>query len=249
MKKLEFIMGMPVIIEICDDDVKDNVFEKIFDYFRYVDEKYSPFKPESEVSLVNRGKLKIRDVSSELQEILELCDKTNEATDGYFDPFFEGTFDPSGMVKGWAIYNASKILDNLKIKNYYVNAGGDIQTSGHSQKGEPWQIGIRNPFNTSENVKVVMLTGEGIATSGTYEKGEHIYNPKGSIQDEIISLTVIGPNIYEADRFATPAFAMGKKGIDFVEKRPGIEGYMIDKKGIATYTSGFEKYVKPIDSR
>ena len=55
-------------------------------------------------------------------------------------------------------------------------------------------------------------------------------------------MTVIGPNVYEADRFATPAFAMGKKGIDFVENLPGLEGYMVDKDGIATMTSGFEKY-------
>jgi len=58
---------------------------------------------------------------------------------------------------------------------------------------------------------VVYVTDEGIATSGTYLRGEHIYNPKtGEAASEIVSLTVIGPNIYEADRFATAAFAMVK---------------------------------------
>ena len=53
---------------------------------------------------------------------------------------------------------------------------------------------------------------------------------------------MIGPNIYEADRFATAAFAMGARGIHFIEKFLDLEAYMINQKGIATMTSGFEKY-------
>ena len=54
---------------------------------------------------------------------------------------------------------------------------------------------------------------------------------------------MVGPDIYEADRFATAAFAMGPAGINFIEQLPGLEGYMIDPNEIATYTSGFERYV------
>ena len=84
-----------------------------------------------------------------------------------------------------------------------------------------------------------------MATSGTYIRGQHIYNPFERSQPitEIVSLTVIGPNVYEADRFATAAFAMGRVCIDFIEQQNGLEGYMIDQDGIATLTSGFEKYL------
>jgi FAD:protein FMN transferase len=86
---------------------------------------------------------------------------------------------------------------------------------------------------------------EGVATSGTYIRGLHIYDPKKDNQpvNEIVSLTVIGPNIYEADRFATAAFAMGKNGINFIENLPGFEGYMVDNDKKATLTTGFEKYI------
>ena len=57
------------------------------------------------------------------------------------------------------------------------------------------------------------------------------------------SLTVIGPNVYEADRFATAAFAMGREGLRFIEEQPGLEGYMIDRSGMASYTSGFDRVV------
>ena len=59
----------------------------------------------------------------------------------------------------------------------------------------------------------------------------------------IMSLTVVGPDVYEADRFATAAFAMGRAGIEFIEARPGLEGYLVDRTGQATLTSGFSGYV------
>ena len=60
-----------------------------------------------------------------------------------------------------------------------------------------------------------------------------------------VGLTVIGPDILEADRFATAAFAMGRPGIGFIEERPELEGYMVDAGGRATFTSGFEDYCAP----
>jgi thiamine biosynthesis lipoprotein len=90
------------------------------------------------------------------------------------------------------------------------------------------------------------VSDQAVATSGTYIRGNHIYSPKEKdrTEFEIVSMTIIGPNIYEADRFATAAFAMGSKGIHFIETLPDLEAYMINKKGIATMTTGFEKYIE-----
>jgi thiamine biosynthesis lipoprotein len=146
---------------------------------------------------------------------------------------------------GWAIHNASLILRKKGFKNFYVEIAGDIEVSGLNSEGKKWAIGIRNPFNKKENVKVVYLSDKGIATSGNYERGDHIYNPKERKQaTEITSFTVIGPNIYEADRFATACFAMGEKGINFIKNFPDFEGYMIDHNKIATFTSGFNQYLE-----
>ena len=87
--------------------------------------------------------------------------------------------------------------------------------------------------------------GKGVATSGNYTRGDHIYNPHtgryGS--DDIVSLTVIGPDVLEADRYATAAFAMGREGIYFIERMAGLEGYEIDAHGTARMTSGLGKYL------
>ena len=239
------MMGMPIIVEIVDASANDEAFNAVFDYFQYVDEKFSTYKDNSEIMRINRHELKLEDASEDMQTIFALADQTRQETYGYFDIRHQGSIDPSGIVKGWAIYNAAELLWRLGFKNFYVDAGGDIQAVGKNDQGQDWRVGIRNPFNIQQIVKVVSASNCGVATSGTYIRGQHIYNPQNDAQtiDEIVSITVIGSNIYEADRFATAAFAMGKNGIAFIENLHGFEAYMIDANGIATLTSGFTRYV------
>jgi thiamine biosynthesis lipoprotein len=244
MRQTRILMGMPISVEIVDHGVPEAVFDDVFDYFRYVDEKFSTYKKSSEITSINEGRLDEKDWSSDMRLIFDLSEKTKEETDGYFDiknPL--GICDPSGIVKGWSIFNAAKILKEKGVKNFYVDAGGDIQPNGNNAGGDKWSVGVKNPFNEREIIKVIYVSDEGVATSGTYIRGLHIYNPKDhKPMDKIVSLTVIGPNVYEADRFATAAFAMGLDGINFIEKLPGFEGYIIDKGGVATMTTGFNKY-------
>jgi len=238
-------MGMPITIEVVDPSVSAESINKVFDYFDYVDKKFSLYKETSEISKINLGKIKKSKHSHDMEEVFDLSEKTRLETDGYFDIRKNGKFDTNGLVKGWSIFNASKILSNEGFKNFYIEAGGDIQAIGQNAKNEKWKVGIRNPFNANEVVKVIAISNLGVATSGTYVRGQHIYNPHQANEPivEILSLTVIGPNVYETDRFATAAFAMGRKGIEFIDKLHGFEGYMIDKDGIATMTENFEKYV------
>ncbi len=245
MKHTKLIMGMPVTVEIIDTKVKYHVFQEIFNYFEYIDNTFSTYKEDSEISKINQGRLDKSQYSRDMQTIFDLAERTRQETEGYFDIYHEGKIDPSGIVKGWAIYQAALILKQKGFSDYYVEAGGDIQVAGLNSHHHAWIIGIRNPFNREEVIKVVSLKGKGIATSGTYIRGAHIYNPQDRTDSlsDIVSFTVIGPNVYEADRFATAAFAMGKKGINFIENLYGFEGYMIDKRGIATMTSGFNTYV------
>jgi thiamine biosynthesis lipoprotein len=240
-KRIALIMGMLVTVVVDGKETAKirNDIKKVLDYFQSVDEKYSPFKETSEVAKLNRGEK----VSDEMRKILRYAQDLKDRTGGYFDikkP--DGKIDPSGIVKGWAIAQAADILRKDGYGKFYVDAGGDAEIVGKN-----WKWGIRNPFNVAQIVKVLKLSNCGIATSGTYERGQHIYDPVGGkrVINDIVSMTVIGPSVYEADRFATPAFAMGKEGINFIEKMPGLEGYMIDKNGIATMTTGFDRYVEP----
>lgn len=248
MKQTRPLMGMPITVEIVDATATPDDLDQVYSYFASVDRIFSPYKPESEISRLNRGELSVAALSPEVSEVLRLCEETKRVTHGFFDIHNrQGIDDPCGLVKGWAIRNAASLIADAGFGHYYVEAGGDIQMSGKNAAGGSWRVGIRNPFRREEIVKVLLPEGRGVATSGTYERGQHIYNPFERERNitEIVSLTVIGPDVYEADRFATAAFAMGKAGIQFLETLKGFEGYMIDADGIATMTSGFSSFTLP----
>jgi FAD:protein FMN transferase len=244
MKQTRLLMGMPITIEVVEPEGTPELLDEVFAYFAWVDDTFSTYKDTSEISRLNRGELSVDGTSDDVRLILALSEETRRATDGFFDIMRDGRCDPSGIVKGWAIQQAADMLRERGYANFYVEAGGDAQLVGRKQ-GQPWKVGIRNPFNRAENVKVLELADCGIATSGTAVRGPHIYDPHHpeTPPQGVMSLTVIGPNVYEADRFATAAFAMGLDGIRFLQRLPGFEAYLIDTTARATYTRGFERYV------
>jgi thiamine biosynthesis lipoprotein len=244
MQETRLLMGMPITVAIVDAAASQADLDTVFAYLVAVDDTFSTYKPSSEISRINRGDLAIDDASAEMRRVLALGEQTKRETTGYFDIQRDGLYDPSGIVKGWAVHNAAIILKTRGFRDFYIDAGGDLQVCGTTY-GTLWRVGIRNPFNRDECVKVLGLSDCGVATSGTAIRGQHIYNPyaPGVPITDIVSLTVVGPNVYEADRFATAAFAMGAAGIRFIEDLPGFEGYMIDAQARATYTSGLERYV------
>lgn len=238
-------MGMPITVEVGDAGVTPHHLDAVFAYFAAVDDAFSTYKETSEISRLNRGELADDQYSADLREILALSEQTKRETRGYFDiRRDDGSLDPSGIVKGWAIRNAAQLLRDAQFRNFYVEAGGDIEVAG-TKDGQPWRAGIRSPFNRRENVKILALTDCGIATSGTAVRGQHVYNPhrRDTSLLDVVSVTVVAANVYEADRFATAAFAMGRDGIYFIERMPGLEAYMIDAAGQATYTTGFGRYL------
>ncbi len=221
---------------------------RVFDYFDYIDNKFSTFKDTSEISEINAGKLPYRQWSADMKTVFQLSEETKLVTNSYFDiSRKDRKYDPSGLVKGWAIFNASKIIESYGFCDFYLNVGGDIQANGKNEEGENWKIGIKDPFQTSNIIKRISVSDRGVATSGNYERGEHIYNPKEDHTParKIASLTVVGPNVYEADRFATAAFVMGSQGIDFIDALEGFEAYMVDQSGNGILTSGFDNYLEP----
>lgn len=237
-------MGMPARIQIVDADAKRRDLTAIVKYWAEIDRRFSPFKPKSELSRLNRNEVSRENSSLLMREILAHADETKQATGGYFDVTRpDGRLDPSGIVKGWAIWNAAKQLGQKGYRNFYLEIAGDIQAQGLNTLGEPWRIGIRNPLNSREIVKVVAFSNRGIATSGSELQGDHIYDPiRSQPLKKMVSVTVIGPNIFEADRMATAAFAMGANGLTFIEELPGFEAYAIFATGRARLTNGFHQY-------
>lgn len=227
-------MGMPVTVEVVRDDIRDEDIESIFCYLTKIDEHFSIYKSSSEIAKLNAGVISKKQLSFDAKLILQLADDTKFETRGYFDIKKDGIIDPSHLVKGWAVYNASQLLTRKGYNNFAIHAGGDVQVMGTNAEGNPWKVGICNPYSRHEIVKVLKVANKGVATVGIHNV-EQYRQPS-----TVASITVIGPNIYDADRYAAAAFAMGKNGIAFIEQMEGFEGYMINTNGTSYFTSKFE---------
>ena len=246
MNTTQAVMGMPITVQVAGapEAVAKSVTGQVFAWFRHVDRTFSTYKSGSQISLMNRGKLTAAKAAPEVREVLAACDRMRDRTDGYFDmrrP--DGQIDPSGYVKGWSIGRAGELLDAAGLENYCVEAGGDILVQGHNLDGGPWRVGIRNPTRHEEMVKVLHLTRGAVATSGAYERGEHIYDPhSGQAAQGPASVTVVGPDIAWTDVAATAAFAMGRAGADWLARQKGLNCYVIGHDGLASFTPGLRGY-------
>ena len=224
-------MGMPVSVTIRNGSEKD--IDDVYSFLSGVDAEFSPYKQTSAVSEMNtRGRAHIQ--SPRERALLQLAEKTRIETKGYFDiKTPRGGINPSGLVKGWAIHEAANILREKGITDFIVEAGGDVEVESTQ---EAWRIGIQNPFDAKTLAAVLDLTHGGIATSGTYERGAHIYNPHGKEDGmQLASVTVLAENVLDADRFATALFAMGEKAESFAKER-GLEYLIISGEGAVTYS-------------
>ena len=225
MRKVAQIMGMPVSIEV--PNLKDkSVIEAAFERLRAIDRQFSPYKQDSELSKYKRGELTELTLSSEMKFILHACRWAEEKTEGYFSAWYGDSCDPSGYVKGWAVAEAGRVIEEGGHKTYCIYAGGDILARSNS--GKVWQIGIQDPTDKKKILNKLSITNGAVATSGNYERGKHIINPKTKKPaDELLSITVVGPDIIRADILATAAFAMGKKGLSFIKKQKGYKALSV----------------------
>src|SRR3984893_3716781 len=132
MRRVQEVMGMPVTVHVVQAAVEGTAVDGVFDDFALLDKTFSQFLAESDVSRINRGELRVEDANQLLSQALDLCRLYERATDGYFSAWIAGRFDPSGLVKGWAIDPARSILDRYGYRDFFVDAGGDVQTHGRN---------------------------------------------------------------------------------------------------------------------
>ena len=160
--------------------------------------------------------------------------------------------DFGGIAKGWAAHKATQ-----KLKLYgpaLVDAGGDIAISGLQADGQPWPIGIVNPFLPDQNLHTLRLGRCGIATSGRdyrrWKQGDnwkhHIIDPRTGepAETDVFSVTIIAPTVIEAEMAAKVILISGNQGgLAWLEARPSLAGLLVLDDGRRLYSANFEKYV------
>ncbi len=239
MHRVQTVMGIPVSIDIPAASQEVD-FTPAFDRLQSIDLRFSTYKPDSELSHYRDGSLRESQIGKELVDIKKACAKFESVTDGYFSAYYDGTFDPTGYVKGWAIQQTADAISNQGFLTYLINAGGDILAASDGIKH--WNIGLQHPLDKQAVFGTVSLTNGAVATSGTYERGNHIINPHTHLPTtELVSATVYGPSIIVSDVFATACQAMGPvKACQFIDAQPGYEGFFVSRNGDIVTSAGFK---------
>jgi thiamine biosynthesis lipoprotein len=234
-------MGTIVGVDVRDPGLPPELLDAVFAYLHDIDRRFSTFKPDSEISRLGRAELTVAEASPDVRAVLALCDDLCRTSGGYFDAWAhrsDGRLDPSGVVKGWSIEEAARKIEAAGGLNFSINGGGDVVARGGPEPGRAWRVGIRHPKRADRVAAVLAINDGAVATSGAYERGDHIVDPHTRRPPRgLLSVTVVGPSLTYADAYATTAFAMGPEGLAWVAGHVGYGAYGITADERVIWTS------------
>ena len=234
-------MGTVITVDVRDMGLPGSAMDAVFAWFHDVDATFSTFRPDSAISRLSRGELREHECSADVREVLALCEEVRVCSNGSFDIRRGGGIDPLGLVKGWSVERASTMLEAAGARNFFIDAGGDVVVRGRPEPGRTWRLGIRHPEQADRVAAVLAIRDVAVATSGTYERGAHIVDPRsGSPPSGLLSLTVVGPSLTFADAYSTAAFVMGDRGAPWVAGIDGYDALAITTQRRTVWTPGLE---------
>jgi len=173
-------MGTVITVDVRDADLPESALDAVFAWFHDVDETFSTFRTDSEISRLSRGELREHQCSPTCERSSPSARRSDCAareastSDGWRDR-------PPRLVKGWSVDRASTMLEVAGARNFFIDAGGDVVVRGRPEPGRTWRLGIRHPEQTDRVAAVLAIRDVAVATSGTYERGAHIVDPRSGL--------------------------------------------------------------------
>jgi len=227
--------------------------------FAGLDETFSLYRADSEASRLARAEIKLPDASGEMRRLYADAVGWRLLTEGAFTPERpDGVLDLSGIVKGYAIQEAGTSLLALGLRDWCLNAGGDVLVSGSPGAGspgsgsdEPWRAGIVDPQDRRTLIAGYPLGGANLAlaTSGSAERGDHIWAAGAGAPaasgvrgaPAFRQVSVAAADIVTADVLATAIVAGGMPMLDRATDGWNIEVLAVQAGGELLATPGFRR--------
>ena len=184
------IMGLPMSIHVRGPLAREAAVEwavdAAFDELRADDAMFSTWQRDSPVSRIRDGRDSLVDAHPRIRRVAALCELAGQRTGGAFsawlpDPYRTVRFDPTGLVKGWAVEQALdglvRRLDELGDHDVLINAGGDLAVHCRRADTPDWVIAVEDPRDQRRTLQRLELRTGAVATSGTAARGQHITDP------------------------------------------------------------------------
>ncbi|WP_235530639.1 FAD:protein FMN transferase [Phycicoccus sp. Root563] len=207
------VMGLPVSAHVrgrVDTPEVEAAVGQVWSTLQKVDALFSTWRTDSELMRLRRGELDGALAHPWHEEVALLCAEAQRRTAGLFTASYPGAggYDPTGLVKGWAVAKAAAHLANVPGISFCLNAGGDLVAgAGRDTRPSTWRVGIEDPARPGIVAATLDLATGGLATSGTAARGAHIADPRsGGAVERTGSATVWGPSLLWADVWATALF-------------------------------------------
>ena len=245
MRHVEHCMGTVFSIDVRDPGDWTAAVAEVVAWLHRVDAVFSTYREDSDISRIRRGELRVDDADPDVGAVLDLCAQAQAATGGAFSAMLHGRLDPTGLVKGWSVEQASAILRRRGSANHVINGGGDVRAAGEAEPGRPWGVGISDPAAPREVLAVVHARDLAVATSGVAERGLHIVDPftGGPAAQDVASATVVGPSLTFADAYATAAVVLGREAPRWIDGVAGYEALVVLDGGERLASSGFARHL------
>ncbi len=159
-----------------------------------------------------------------------------------------------GIGKGYAVDRAVAILRASGLRDFMVQAGGDLFIAGQPGNG-PWTLGIQDPRGApNESFATIELRDRTFSTSGDYERFfvqegrryHHILDPAtGEPARACVSVTVVATTATNADGLSKGVFILGPDaGMALVERLPDVEAVIVDVSNRVLISSGLQGKVR-----
>jgi thiamine biosynthesis lipoprotein len=216
------------------------IFQDGIALLHQIDTWFSTYRADSSITALRNQLVDFQQLPSVVQVVLNNCAFAREVTEGAFDPWsVRDGVDPSGYVKGWAADVIARLFVERGLVNICVNAAGDIACRGNQAPGEPWRMGIVNPYDLGAVIAYTDVVDGALATSGFYERGSHIENIHETAQ-KWDAASVAGPDAGLADAYATALLVVGKAGFRWFENQPEWSALLVEKERIHMCGSAFQ---------
>lgn len=235
----EAVWGTVVTFDVRGEGLSSQARSAVADaaaFLHDVDSWFSTYRVDTPITALRNGLIDEAQTPAVVRQVLSRCRSIRAMTGGVFDPWaVRGGVDPSGFVKGWAADVAAQMIVDAGFPNVSVNAAGDVACRGYQSPGQPWVVGILHPQSNIDVIRSVEVTESVIATSGLFERGNHIIDPRRETHEvSLDSATVIGPDGGLADALATALCIAGTEGVRFFAGLTDWSGYLVSD-GQASY--------------
>ncbi|MGA1827216.1 FAD:protein FMN transferase [Microbacterium sp.] len=256
--RVEEIMGMPISIHVLNErgslsQTAERAVEACFAELRDIERVFSTYRDDSDIRRIAKGELDSADADARVAEVEAACRAAAIETGGLFSAMWQGSFDPTGYVKGWSVENAAcRHLAPLLESEVAVgiNAGGDMQLFTAPDSDWRWNVGIADPRRPGQVIATLEVRNGAVATSGSAERGSHIIDPRtGRPARGVVSASVVDDSLTRADLWATAAVVAGFEDRSWVGRSGTRTGIVIADDGRLTrWLDGTSVDVVAVDS-